>query len=138
MRDALTAAEEGRDYVPAGTVDEINEAELPNGIGTPLADASARSDHLLGEIIELRAKLGDRHLKWFTAPSADDAVLRNSYAHPRRHLCEYMAENGDTERARKLLDDSLRELGEVSAPEYVTSTLVALRDDPRFQTEVKS
>lgn len=127
MRTALTSAIEGGDYRVPGTADEINEAELANGIGTPLADAAARADHLLTEIIDLLDAVGDRKVNWFAAQSASEAVLRNSYSHPRRHMYDYLSENGDSEKARQLIDDSLSELSEVNASEYVTRILSEVR-----------
>jgi hypothetical protein len=126
MRDALAAASEGRDYKLPGTRDEINDVELAAGIGTPLGDASARADHLLTEIGDLLEKVGDKPVQWFAAVSATDAVLRNSYSHPRIHICEYFAENGELAQAQKLRDEGLHELGELSAPEYVTKVLTDL------------
>ena len=127
MRDALAAAIEGRTYSRTGSVDEINDAELPNGIGTPLTDAAARADHLLSEIAELLPKMGDKQIDWGGQRSAADAVLRNSYSHPRRHICEYLTENGDVDQAQQLVDAGLKELQEVGAPEYVTRTLSELK-----------
>lgn len=128
MRACLLTTSEGGTYELPGERDEINDAELAAGIGTPLADAAARSSQLLSEIIELLPKVGDRQVNWFAERSAADAVLRNSYAHPRRHICDYLIENGDKEGARKLIDEGLRELGELAAPDYVTSLLTELRE----------
>lgn len=132
MRDALAAAVDGREYALPGTRDAINDAELAAGIGTPLSDGSARADHLLTEIEDLLGKVGEKPVQWFASATATDAVLRNSYTHPRGHICEYLAENGDVEGARKLLDESLSELESLSAPEYVTTVLTELGGDPRF------
>ena len=128
MRDSLTAAMEGREYVAPGTADEINDAELAAGIGTPLSDAAARADHLLTEIAELLDRVGDKKVQWFTAPSGAEAVLRNSYSHPRSHICAYLAENGEVTEARRLLDEALRRLAELSAPDYVTKVLTTLQE----------
>lgn len=127
MRDALAAAIEGSTYASPGNVDEINDAELPNGIGTPLTDAAARADHLLSEIAELLSKVGDKQIDWFGLRSAGDAVLRNSYSHARRHICEYLTENGDVDKAQQLVADALKELQDIAAPEYVTRTLTELK-----------
>ena len=138
MRDSLRSAAQGTEYRLPGTRDEINDSELPNGIGTPLSDAAARSEQLLSEIIELLDAVGDRPIQWLAEVSSTDAVLRNSYSHPRRHLCEYLAENGDVARARRLLQDALAELGQASASDYVTSTLTELGEDARFKAEAPS
>jgi hypothetical protein len=117
MRTALIDLTEGRTPGPPGNADEINESELPNGIGTPLADAAARSDHLLGEIMDLYERLGDRPFPWYRARTTSEAVLGNSYTHPRAHLHAYWRENGDVDRANKLYEDAERELRAVGATE---------------------
>jgi hypothetical protein len=117
MRTALIDLTDGRPPLQPGNADEINESELPNGIGTPLADAAARSDHLLGEIIDLYDSLGDRPFQWYRARTTSEAVLGNSYTHPRAHLHAYWRENGDVERANKLYEDAERELRAVGATE---------------------
>src|SRR6202140_3593140 len=99
LRDALTEFRHARPYMaPPETIDEINDAELASGIGTPLADAAARADKLLTELIALAGELGDRPFKWFTANTTGEALLRNSFIHPRNHLFEYLRENGDQRR----------------------------------------
>jgi hypothetical protein len=128
MRDCLLTTSQGGTYQLPGERDEINDAELPNGIGTPLSDAAARAGQLLSEIVELLPKIGERQVNWFGERNASDAVLRNSYSHPRRHICDYMTENGDADGARKLLDDGLSEMQAIAAPEYVTSVLRELRE----------
>lgn len=136
MRDALAAAVDGREHRISGTADEINDAELAGGIGTPLTDAASRADHLLTEVGELFELVGDKPVRWFTAATAADAVLRNSFSHPHVHICEYLLENGDAPHARKLLDEALSELEKLPAPDYVTAVLARLRSDPRLQDPV--
>ena len=117
MRNALSDVEGGRSFAtPPANIDETNDAELPNGIGTPLADAAARSDHLLGEIIDLYGRLGDRPFNWYAAANTTEAVLRNSYTHPRLHLSEYLKENGLLDRAAALWVDAEAELQTAGAP----------------------
>ena len=113
MRNALTAVAEGRTPEPPPPIerqDEFNDAELANGIGTPLADAAARSDHLLAEIIGLYEKLGDRPFQWYRWSTTTDAVLGNSYTHPRNHMFQYLMENGDPQGACRLFEDALAEM----------------------------
>lgn len=117
MRNALTALSQGQAFEhPSENVDELNDAELPEGIGTPLADAAARVDHLLGEIIGLYAQLGERPFKWYAANDTTEAVLRNSFTHPRVHMAEYWKENGDLDRAVRLWQEAVTELDAASAP----------------------
>lgn len=120
MRNSLTELAEGRPPTPPpSNTDEVNDAELPNGIGTPLADAAARSDHLLGEIIELYKKLGDRPFEWYRWKTTTDAVLGNSYTHPRIHMYEYLRENGELERANRLFEEAVPAMKEASTSPLV-------------------
>lgn len=117
MRNALTAVAEGRTPdppPPLGEMDEFNDVELANGIGTPLADAAARSDHLLAEIIALYEKLGDRPFQWYRWSNTTDALLGNSYTHPRDHIFHYLVENDDAEAACRVFEDALPEMIEAS------------------------
>jgi len=117
LRNALTEFRHARPYAaPPENIDEINDAELASGIGTPLADAAARSDQLLTELIDLAGELGDRPFKWFTATSTTEALLRNSYAHPRLHIAAYLRENGLRDRATRVVEEAAAEMREISAP----------------------
>ncbi len=120
LRNALTNMSEGKEYErPPANIDEVNEAELASGIGTPLTDAAARSDHLLAEIIDLYEKLGDRPIDWSLSKTTTEAVLRNSFTHPRTHIAEYYRENGEVERARRVTEQTVDELREADAPRLV-------------------
>jgi hypothetical protein len=120
LRDALTEFRQARPYTaPPETIDEVNDAELASGIGTPLADAAARSDTLLTELIALSDELGDRPFKWFTASTTGEALLRNSYVHPRNHITEYLKENGDQAAAQRLVEDGASELRAIAAPAHI-------------------
>ena len=114
LRDALTDLQAGRPYAPPpSNIDEFNERELPLGDGLPLKETSARADEMLTVLIDLEAALGDRPFQWTITRTTGDALIRNSYFHPRMHLYDYWRENGDTSRARDLLErtaDELREL----------------------------
>ena len=117
MRNSLTDLAEGRAPQappPIEQQDELNDRELANGIGTPLADAAARSDHLLAEIIGLYEKVGERTFLWYRWSNTTDAVLGNSYTHPRLHIYEYMRENGELDRAGKLWEDAAPEIREAT------------------------
>ncbi len=121
LRNALTEVHEGRTHTqPPENIDELNDAELPEGIGTPLADAAARSDHLLLQLIDLYGKLGDRPFKWYAAPNTSEAILRNSYTHPRLHLGEYWKENARPALAAKLWAEAEPDLQAADvAPRFV-------------------
>ncbi len=119
MRNSLTELAQGRPPTPPPPIeqqDELNDAEIANGIGTPLSDAAARSDHLLGEIIELFTRVGDQPFQWYRNRTTIEAVLANSYTHPRIHMHEYLRENGELERANELLEDAAVDLRAASAP----------------------
>jgi tetratricopeptide (TPR) repeat protein len=117
LRDALTEFRHARPYTaPPENIDEINDAELASGIGTPLADAAARSEKLLTELIELAGELGDRPFKWFTAITTSEALLRNSYTHPRNHVAAYFRENGQQDKANQVFEDAASEMREIAAP----------------------
>ena len=117
MRDALRSIADGTELKsPPADVDEWNDAELPGGIGTPLADAAARSDHLMSEVIELYGRVGEQPFVWYAANNTTDAVLRNSYTHPRLHLATYWRENGFHDNALKLWLDARSELRAAEAP----------------------
>ena len=117
LRDALTEFRHARPYTaPPDNIDEVNDAELASGIGTPLGDAAARSNKLLAELIALAGELGERPFKWYVANTTVEALLRNSYTHPRLHVFEYLRENGDRDGAHRLFEDAVTEMRELSAP----------------------
>jgi hypothetical protein len=123
LRDAFLDVSEGRSFTPPPkNIDEVNDAELANGIGTPLADAAARADHLLGELIDLYTKLGDRPFEWSLARTTTEAILRNSFTHARVHVAEYMVENGDVDGADKVTEDAVDVLRKASAPALAVGT----------------
>jgi hypothetical protein len=120
LRDALVEFRHARPYTaPPEDVDEVNDAELASGIGTPLADAAARSDKLLTELIGLAGELGDRPFKWFTATTTGEALLRNSYVHPRNHIGEYMRENGDHAAAYRMVESGAAQMRAIGAPRLI-------------------
>jgi tetratricopeptide (TPR) repeat protein len=125
LRNAFSAVNDGKDYArPAGSIDEINDAELAMGIGTPLNDAAARADQLLAEIIDLYEKLGDQPFDWIVAKTTTEAVLRNSYVHPRIHMFEYCQQNGDADRARRLFEEAAEEMRAAKAPPLVMGAVL--------------
>jgi len=120
LRNALHDVSEGRAFTPPPpSADDYNDTELANGIGTPLTDAAARSERLLGEIIRLYDEVGDREFQWYSSKTTTEAVLRNSYIHPRLHMYEYLKENGSREAGLKLLEAEVSEMGEAQAPPIV-------------------
>src|SRR2546423_14126279 len=94
------------------------------GIGIPLDDAAARADHLLAEIIDFYEKLGERQFEWAMAKTTTEAVLRNSFTHPRTHIAEYYRENGEGERARRVTEETVDELRAAGAPRLVLGAAI--------------
>jgi tetratricopeptide (TPR) repeat protein len=125
MRNVLASLSEGRDYErqPPNT-DEFNEAELVRGIGTPLADAASRAEHLLGELVELYEKVGERPVEWGISKNTTEAVLRNSYTHARVHMYEYFMENGEIDAARRLAEDAVPDMRAAHAPSLVLGAVL--------------
>jgi hypothetical protein len=121
LRDALTEFRHARPYyaAPTESIDEVNDAELASGIGTPLPDAAARSEKLLTELIALAGELGDRPFKWFIANTTGEALLRNSYVHPRNHIAEYLKENGDQAGFQRLVEDGASRMRAIAAPPHI-------------------
>jgi len=104
---------------PPTDINAVNAAELARNAGISLDEAATRADRLLGDLIDLWATLGDRPFSWFTATTTGEALVRNSFIHPRRHLAEHYAERGDELRGVELHDETLAELRRVDAPESV-------------------
>ncbi|TMC54143.1 MAG: hypothetical protein E6J20_03425 [Chloroflexi bacterium] len=126
MRNSLTELAEGKTPTPPPPIErqnEFNDAELASGIGTPLADAAARSDHLLGEIIELYRSLGEQPFRWYAAGNTTEAVLRSSFIHPRTHLFAYLNENGEQDRANALFESAYSDMKDAGAPPLIMHTV---------------
>src|SRR3982074_539654 len=120
LSNALTDVREGRAFTPPpGDVDETNDAELPGGLGVGLADIAERSDVPLASILNLWDELGERPFKWYTNNTTAEAILRNSYVHPRSHIVAYLKENGDGAGAERLLEEAVTDMRDVSAPPIV-------------------
>ena len=117
LRNALTDVRDGRPYPPPPeNIDEVNDAEVASGLGVSLSDISERSDTLLASLIALSEQLGERPFKWFSASTTTEALLRNSYIHPRNHIVEYLTENGDEAGAARVVEEAASEMRDVSAP----------------------
>src|SRR6266480_2728887 len=86
-----------------------------------LEAAASEADTRLADLLDLWATFGNRPFAWFTAKTAGEALLRNSYIHPRRHLAEHYVERGDRSRGAQIKDETMAALGRIGAPESVTS-----------------
>jgi hypothetical protein len=60
--------------------------------------------------------LGEQPFQWYAGTTTTEALLRNSYTHPRLHLSEYWKENGSLDRAARLWEDAQTELPAAGAP----------------------
>jgi len=117
LRNALTDLRDGRPYPqPPENIDEVNDAEVASGLGVSLSDISERSETLLTSLIALSEQLGERPIKWYTARTTTEALLRNSYIHPRNHIVEYLTENGDEAGADRLVEAAASDMRDTSAP----------------------
>jgi hypothetical protein len=114
LRQGLSDFDAGRPYTPPPTnIDEFNEQELPAGRGLTLEETSARADAELGALIGLSSKVGDQPFQWNQIRTTGDALVRNSYFHPRLHISEYWHENGGNDRAHGLIESTVDELREM-------------------------
>jgi tetratricopeptide (TPR) repeat protein len=110
----------GRQYgPPAGSIDELNDAELPAGSRLSLADAAAESDAAFGALLGLWSSFGDRPFNWFMATTTAEALVRNSYSHPRIHLAGYHLERGDARRAQEIIEETAEELRRAEATPHI-------------------
>jgi hypothetical protein len=117
LKNALTDVREGRAYAsPPEDVDEANDSELAGGLGVALVDIAERADILLASLITLWEELGDRPFRWYANNTTTEALLGNSYVHPRNHFVAYLNENGDPAGAQRLHEDAASDLREVGAP----------------------
>jgi hypothetical protein len=119
LRNGLRQLRDGQAVTPPPeNVDEFNERELPEGAGVSLDQAAARADHTLGELIELWTAIGDRPLTWYIAQTTGEALLRNSYFHPRNHVGEHFIERGDRQRGRQIFEETVADLRAADCPRH--------------------
>lgn len=110
------AAAERPVTAPPGNIDELNDAEMVGAVGVSLADAAARSDAALTSIVAMWETIGDQPLKWYVSETTGEAIMRNSYLHPRIHLAHQYLERGEAERSHRLTEETVAELRAVEAP----------------------
>jgi hypothetical protein len=117
LRGALIEASRGEPVsAPPTDIDAFNAAELARSSGISLEEAAPRADALLGDLIDLWATLGDRPFSWYIARTTGEALVRNSYSHPRNHLAEHYLERGDRRRGPEIYEETASELRRVDAP----------------------
>jgi hypothetical protein len=118
----ITSLEDLRDgrppVPPPENVDELNDSELTGAAGVPLAESARRADELLASLLAVYESVGERPFHWYRRRTTAEAVLGNSYTHPRFHITAYLRENGDMENALQLCEATVSELrrAEAAAP----------------------
>jgi hypothetical protein len=119
LRGALIEASRGQPVsAPPADIDAFNAAQLARSAGISLDEGATRADALLGDLIDLWATLGDRPFSWFTANTTGEALVRNSYYHPRVHLAEHFLERGDSAPAYEIYETTATELRDAAAPPH--------------------
>src|ERR1700736_2255609 len=122
LRDSLIELSRGLPVSgPPADIDAVNDAQLARDARISLEEAAAEAETRLADLLDLWPTVGDRPFSWFTAKTIGEALVRNSYVHPRRHLAEHYLERGDRVRGDRLKNETLAELRRVGAPESVIS-----------------
>ena len=120
LRDSLIQAGRGEPVSgPPVDIDAFNAVELARSARISLEEGAARAGTLLADLIDLWATVGDRPFTWFTAKTTGEALVRNSYIHPRRHLAEHYVERGDPSRGSQIREETMAELRRIDAPSSV-------------------
>ncbi|MDQ6719935.1 MAG: hypothetical protein M3003_03975 [Candidatus Dormibacteraeota bacterium] len=118
--DSMADAAEGRPVSPPpGDIDELNDTEMAGAAGLSLADAAARSEALLTSLIAMWETMEDQPFKWYMADTTNEAVIRNSYVHPRIHLAEQFTERGYVARGQAILEETATEMRNAEAPPHM-------------------
>src|ERR1700737_1191352 len=122
LRDSLIEVSRGLAVSgPPADIDGVNAAQLARDARISLEEAASDAETRLADLLDLWATLGGRPVAWVTGKTIGEAVVRNSYIHPRRHLAEHHLERGDRARGARLKSETLAELRRVGAPESVIS-----------------
>lgn len=102
-------------HAPPGNIDELNDAEMAGAEGVSLAEAGEQCEAALTSIMAMWETMGDQPFKWFTAETTGEAILRNSYWHPRIHLADQFINWGEANRGERLIEETVSELRAVKA-----------------------
>jgi hypothetical protein len=109
---------------PPIDIEAVNAAQLARDAGISLEAGAARAEAMLVDQIDLWATLGDRPLAWFTAKTTGEALVRNSYIHPRNHLGEHFLERGDRTRGAEIFEETLVELRRAETPAHILAPAI--------------
>jgi hypothetical protein len=104
---------------PPPNIDEFNDAEMAGAAGASLADEAARSDAALASLIADLETSGERPFKWYAAETTAEAIIRNSYLHPRIHIADQFRERGDVARSDRLCEETAEGLRKADAPGHI-------------------
>src|SRR5256885_7083142 len=89
LRDSRIEASRGLPVAgPPTQVDAYNAAELARNARISLEAAASEADTRLGDLLDLWATFGNRPFAWFSATTAGEALLRNSYRSEERRVGE--------------------------------------------------
>jgi tetratricopeptide (TPR) repeat protein len=120
LRASLIEASRGEPVSePPIDIAAVNAVQLARDADISLEDGAAHADALLVDQIDLWATLGDRPFSWFTATTTGEALVRNSYLHPRNHLAEHYAERGNRTRATEIYEETAGELRRSETPAHI-------------------
>jgi tetratricopeptide (TPR) repeat protein len=125
LRGALIETSRGEPVSgPPLDIDAFNAVELARNARISLEEGATRADGLLADLIDLWATLGDRPFSWFTAKTTGEALVRNSYLHPRVHLAEHYLERGDLTRGQEIFEESAAELRRTDTPRHILAPAI--------------
>ena len=114
LRGALTDFHSGREFKPPpANIDEFNDVELSAGHAVSLSESYVRADAALAALIDFCPAVGEQPFTWYITRTTGDALVRNSYFHPRVHIAAYWQENHDAPRAHDLVERTVCELREL-------------------------
>ena len=117
LRDGLIQASRGEARpAPPSDVDAFNAATLAKGSGVLLSDAASSAEGLLDDLVDLWATIGDRPFSWYIARTTGEALVRNSYVHPRNHISEHFIERADRARGYRIYEETAASLRKAEAP----------------------
>jgi hypothetical protein len=117
LRGSLIEASRGEPASePPIDIEAVNAVQLRRDAGISLDEGAARAETMLVDLIDLWATLGDRPFSWFTAKTTGEALVRNSYLHPRTHLAEHYLERGDRTRGVGTFEETVAELRRAETP----------------------
>ena len=120
LRGSFIEASRGEPASPPPLdIDAFNAVELARNAGVSLEEAARRADGLLVDLIDLWAALGDRPFSWFTAKTTGEALVRNSYLHPRVHLAEHYLERSERTRGQQIFEETAGQLRRADTPGHI-------------------